>query len=315
MIITFQDNNYFQENETVHAFFSLAERSVDMHTQTFWELAYAYEGGGNAFCNTSSGIKADEKPISGEEVNLDGQKSPMRSGTFLLVSPGAPHAITSQPKEAGSPLRLVNCIFTEECFRSLLEKYKNIPGMENFGLYKLLLKSKPFSIRLTDDNAENILHLVWLITHEYNHFTAGSAEVIQNSLLSLLVCITRLYDYQTGASMPMVSERFDIDALLKYISINYGSKLSLDLLAANMHLSREYLCRYFKKHTGKTIFDYIREVRIAQAKHLLRTSSHTISDIGMVCGYPSVSSFQRAFRAEEGISPGEFREQNNPNAK
>ena len=107
----------------------------------------------------------------------------------------------------------------------------------------------------------------------------------------------------------MVSERFDIDELLKYISINYGSKLSLDLLAANMHLSREYLCRYFKKHTGKTIFDYIREVRIAQAKHLLRTSSHPIADIGAFCGYPSVSSFQRAFRAEEGISPGEFREQ------
>lgn len=308
----YQNQDYFTENESIRAYFSVPERSRDLHTQSFWELAYAYDGGGMG-CGMECGARSDKKNCTDRiaNYNINGSRNsefPVQSGTFLFIKPGTPHAITSQPKEVGSPLRLVNCIFTQEYMNSLLEDYKKIPGIENFELSKLLSGSKPFAIHLADDNAQNVLHLVWLIAHEYNHFTVGSETVIRSSLLSLLVCITRLYDYQSGKSMPMVSERFDIDELLKYISINYGSKLSLDLLAANMHLSREYLCRYFKKHTGKTIFDYIRQVRISQAKHLLRTSAHTVADIGIFCGYPSVSSFQRAFRAEEGMSPGEFRE-------
>lgn len=302
---TYQNTDFFSENETLRAYFSAPDRSMDLHNQTFWELAYVYEGSGYAHNLNSLTFSSDVSC----NVNYNTPSAfPIPSGSFLLIKPDTVHAITSQPKEAGSPLRLVNCIFTKDYMNSLLEDYKEIAGIENFDLFKMLLNNKPLALPLKDDNAQNVLHLIWLIAHEYNHFTIGSETVIRNSLLSLLVCITRLYDYQNGQSMPMVSQHSDIDELLKYISINYGSKLSLDSLAANMHLSREYLCRYFKKHTGKTIFDYIREVRIAQAKHLLRTSSHTISDIGSLCGYPSVSSFQRAFHTEEGISPGEFRE-------
>jgi len=301
----YQNSDFFSEKEEIRAYFSAPERSMDLHRQDFWELAYVYEGGGYAHGDRLLTMKA------GASDNADFNATsacPILPGTFLLIKPNTPHTIVSQSKEDGAPLRLVNCIFTQNYIHSLLTTYKEIPGIENFTLYKMLCDNKPFVLSLKDDNAQNILHLIWLIAHEYNHFTVGSETVIRNSLLSLLVCITRLYDYQQGTSTPMVSDQMDIDQLLRYISINYGSKLSLDILAANMHLSREYLCRYFKKHTGKTIFDYIREVRIAQAKHLLHTSSHTIADVGILCGYPSVSSFQRAFRAEEGMSPGEFRE-------
>lgn len=287
----YQNTDFFSEHETMRAYFSAPDRSADLHHQSFWEIAYVYEGCGYFYKSESLNT-----PV------------PISPGTVLLIKPIDPHAIVSQPQEGGSPLRLLNCIFTEEYMNTLLADYKKMLGMENFTLFHMFSDCRPFAVSFKDDNAQNILHLIWLIAHEYNHFTTGSETVIRNSLLSLLICITRLYDYQQGASMPMVSDQMDIDQLLRYISINYGSKLSLDILAANMHLSREYLCRYFKKHTGKTIFDYVREVRIAQAKHLLRTSSHTIADIGNLCGYPSVSSFQRAFRAEEGISPGEFRE-------
>lgn len=296
-------SDFFSEQENIRAYFSSPEQeNRALHTQDFWELAYAYEGGGYAHNVNFLSPGASDKP-NGESAPL----LPFHSGSFLLIKPNTPHAVFSQAKETGSPLRLVHCAFTPEYFCTILEDYCKIPGIENFQLYKLLRNNKPLTIHLTDDNAQNILHLIWLIAHEYNHFTVGSETIIQNSLLSLLVCITRLYDYQNGGSMPMVSDHMDIDELLRYISINYGSKLSLETLAANMHLSREYLCRFFKKHTGKTIFDYIREVRISRAKHLLRTSTHTIADIGAYCGYPSVSCFQKAFKKVVGISPNEFR--------
>lgn len=279
--------DYFDENENLRAYFSVAQRNKDMHSHTFWEISYAYEGNGTCF--------------------MDKTEIPVQNGIFFFLKPGNKHCFLSQAKEYGAPLRLCSCIFTQDFLDSILEQYVATPEIKNYTLYKTLTSSKPFAISLPDDNTLNIRHLLLLIAHEYNHFTLGSEAIIRNSMISLLICITRLYEYQTNQAMQMVTKSSDIDELLKYIKSNYGSKLSLDLLAAYMHLSREYLCRYFKKYTGKTISDFLLEVRISQAKEMLRTTSHPISDIGAYCGYPSVSSFQRSFKKVTGISPSQFR--------
>lgn len=283
----YQDTDYFDENEIIRAYFSVAQRDGDMHSHPFWELSYAYEGNGTCCID-----KAD---FSAQDC------------AFFLLKPGSKHCFLSQAKEAGAPLRLCSCIFTQDFLDSILAKYKATPGIRNYTLYENITDTKSFAISLQDDNALNIRHLLWLIAHEYNHYTTGSETIISNSMVSLLICITRLYEYQTNQAIQMVSKSSDIDELLKYIRTNYGSRLSLDLLAAHMHLSREYLCRYFKKHTGKTISDFILEVRISQAKQMLEETSHPVADIGVYCGYPSVSSFQRSFKKVTSMSPSEFR--------
>lgn len=283
----YQIQDYFSENEKIRTYFHVPQRSKDIHSQAFWELSYAFDGTGTAYYNKN------EYPVQKED--------------FFLISPGKRHDFASMPKEEGAPLWLCSCIFTQEYLDSILEEYKNVSGIQNFALYHQLTGSKPFALCIPDDKAKHVHNLLWLIAHEYNHFTVGSELSMRNAMLSLLIYITRLYEYQTNNALSMVTRNSDLDELMKYISTNYGSKLSLDLLAANMHMSREYLCRYFKKHTGKTIFDFILETRISQAKQMLRTTSHTVTDIGIYCGYPSVSCFQKAFKNKVGMSPSEFR--------
>lgn len=279
--------DYFDENESIKAFFTIAQREKNMHSHTFWELVYIYEGCGINYTN-------------------DGEKN-VKDGVFLFMKPGVRHSLVSPTKGEGAPLRVCNCIFTQEYLNTMINEYAHIEGIKNYALFKHITNDASFSIQLNDDNARNINHLMWLIAHEYNHFTIGSEEIIRQSFLSLLICITRLYEYQTNRAIPTVSKNSDIDKLMKYIRSNFASKLTLDLLAAHIHLSREYLCRYFKKYTGKTISDFLLEVRIAQAKQMLRTTSHSVTDIGAYCGYPSVSNFQRSFKRVVGMSPNEFR--------
>lgn len=281
------DSDYFGENEEIRTYFHIPERSKDIHSQSFWELSYAYDGSGKAHLNEKEYVVQNED--------------------FFLISPGYRHDFSSRPKEEGAPLWLCSCIFTKTFLQSIIDDYKKISGIQNYSLYAKIVGNKPFALHIPDDKAKHVHNLMWLIAHEYNHFTIGSELSMRNDMVSLLIYITRLHEYQTNNALSMITRNSDLDELMKYISTNYGSKLSLDLLAANMHLSREYLCRYFKKHTGKTIFDFILETRIAQAKQMLRTTSHTITDIGIYCGYPSVSCFQKAFKRVTGMSPSEFR--------
>lgn len=98
-----------------------------------------------------------------------------------------------------------------------------------------------------------------------------------------------------------------IDDLVKYITSNFCSNLTLDYLAEYTHLSSEYLSRYFKKCTGMNISDFITETRIEKAKYRLRTSNWSINDIREYCGYRSISNFQKAFKKAVGMTAGKYR--------
>lgn len=283
----YQSCDFFNEQETLRGYFTVAQREKDMHSHDFWEISYVYEGCGLCY--------------------LENRAIPVKGGFVLFAAPKASHCFLSQSQKEGSPLKICSIIFTENYQNDFIANYHRVNELKGHSLFLKIQKGTPFSLLLNDDNAQNIRHLMWLITHEYNHYTAGSKEIIQSSMLSLYISITRLYEYQLGKSTPMITKNSILDELLKYIRTNYGSKLSLDLLASQAHLSREYLCRYFKKQTGKNISDFILEVRMEKAKEMLRTTTHTITDIGLYCGYPSVSSFQRSFKKSVHMTPSEYR--------
>ncbi|WP_248926233.1 helix-turn-helix domain-containing protein [Paenibacillus hamazuiensis] len=82
---------------------------------------------------------------------------------------------------------------------------------------------------------------------------------------------------------------------------------SVQTMAHDFSLSASYLSRFFKEHTGQTITDYMNTLRINQAKRLLVESDDSIKDIVQRIGYFDTSSFIRKFKAEVGVTPGEYR--------
>jgi len=101
-----------------------------------------------------------------------------------------------------------------------------------------------------------------------------------------------------------------IEQIMPYISQHYGeSDFSVQKIADHFSLSLSYLSRYFKEQTGRTIMDYLNELRIDQAKHLLRTNDESVKEIVQQVGYYDVSSFIRKFKQSVGVTPGEYRKQ------
>ena len=62
-----------------------------------------------------------------------------------------------------------------------------------------------------------------------------------------------------------------------------------------------------KEHTGKTFAKYVEDLRVEQAKKLLKETSFSNEKIAEAAGFGSANSFYRVFKKKTGVSPGEFR--------
>lgn len=84
------------------------------------------------------------------------------------------------------------------------------------------------------------------------------------------------------------------------------SDLTVQQLAQSVHLSVGHLCALFKKETGKTVRDYITEVRIAEAMRQLRESQQKIYEISESVGYRSSQYFSQVFYKQTGCYPADY---------
>lgn len=273
------------ESITVRFDFSHREKKELSHEN--WLLAYIYEGRG--------------------ALLYDGMQTAVKEGEFVIVKPHTAYAFVSPPEKEGALVRMCCCYFTQEYFERMLQSCKAVLEGNAFAMQERLLGKNALCIQMSDVNAHNVKHLLWLVAHEYNHFTVGSDMIMQCAMNALCVTIFRLYEYQRQERTSVVTKNDEIDELMKYMRSNFGHPLSLEQLADHVHLSREYLSRYFKQYTGKNISAYLLEIRMERAMEMLRSGSHTVTDIGAYCGYPTVGNFQKAFRKYTGMSPGEYR--------
>ena len=72
-------------------------------------------------------------------------------------------------------------------------------------------------------------------------------------------------------------------------------------------MSPSSFSRFFKLRTGKSLSDYILDIRLGFAARMLVDSTKNISEICFECGFNNISNFNRIFKAKRGVTPREFR--------
>jgi len=93
----------------------------------------------------------------------------------------------------------------------------------------------------------------------------------------------------------------------EYISKNFGKSISLEEVAEQVYLASAYFSTVFKRETGVNFGEYVLNVRLEAAKHLLETTSLGIADIAYQVGYTDSRHFSKLFIKKEGIRPKEYR--------
>lgn len=84
--------------------------------------------------------------------------------------------------------------------------------------------------------------------------------------------------------------------------------LNVEMLAANVGMSRVHMHRKLKELTNQSARDFIRSIRLKQAANLLREKNLSVSEVAYATGFSNLSHFSNTFRDFYGISPSEYKE-------
>ncbi|UKS29302.1 response regulator [Paenibacillus sp. HWE-109] len=101
-----------------------------------------------------------------------------------------------------------------------------------------------------------------------------------------------------------------VSRISAYIHQHFGNhELKIQDIAGEVHFSAAYVSYLFKKETNKNVWDYVSEVRIEEAKHLLATTDLKRYEISYQVGYQSPEHFSRMFKRFLGSSPADYRKE------
>lgn len=104
--------------------------------------------------------------------------------------------------------------------------------------------------------------------------------------------------------------------LLNYVQTHFRDPdLSLTTISDELNLTQSYISKLFREETGQTFISYVRELRLSYAKRELMETDRPIKDIIADSGYIDAASFSRTFKAQERITPSEYRMRMQPSAR
>ena len=95
--------------------------------------------------------------------------------------------------------------------------------------------------------------------------------------------------------------------VIAFLTDNFAKDLSLDEISTGVGITKNYLCNAFKQNTGTTINGCLNMIRIRKAAEMIVYSDLPLSQVSQMCGYISVSHFNRVFMRYVGIPPGQCR--------
>lgn len=133
--------------------------------------------------------------------------------------------------------------------------------------------------------------------------TSDMQELAQLQLTSLLDFTTRVQEIND-----LTFSRPVLDAIF-FIHKNLYADVSLEKVATELHFSKSYLARLFKKEMNETVGDFILREKVEEAKRLLMVSKHSLLDISVFLHFNDQSHFTKVFKQFVGMTPKKYRDQ------
>lgn len=99
-----------------------------------------------------------------------------------------------------------------------------------------------------------------------------------------------------------------IKKAINYIREHYKEGITLEEISGELDITPEYLSTLFTREVGIKFSVFLKQFRISHAKRLLQGTEKKIYEIAQEVGYSDVKYFQRVFKEEIGVSPGDYRQ-------
>ena len=140
-----------------------------------------------------------------------------------------------------------------------------------------------------------------------NHFLQNLQQI--NTLDTLCYKLQEIVETFSESMFNYIPSRNSelIKKAMLYISEHFSNPLTLEEVAAYVHLHPSYFSTLFKSSTGSSFKEYLNMVRIEESKRLLSNTDYSIIDIAVAVGFEDQSYFSKVFKKYTGLTPKQFR--------
>lgn len=226
-----------------------------------------------------------------------------REGDLVLLGPNLPHLWQNNKAHVADTARRSRAVvlqlppdFINRIFKDILELQPLIQ------LFQLAERGVSFSTEISRQVSPLLLDI-----NKRKGLRKWAA------VFDLLSQLTEADDYKLLASpgyLPQFTSRDSnlMNQIFEHIRNNIENKITLQEMADLACLTKPSFCRFFKQKTTKSFFTFLNEYRINNAKRmLLEEKGHTIGNIALQSGFPSIQHFNAKFKElNNGLTPSRY---------
>ncbi|MCZ4245091.1 AraC family transcriptional regulator [Pedobacter punctiformis] len=237
--------------------------------------------------------------IKGEgNVIVGNYNQSFKAGDIYFIGPNQPHIFNSVNAESDG-IHAVHLFFDLDKLTNLL----NLPEME--GVKKIIessLKGLQVPAKQRFLISEYILNIK----------KSDGLDRLINLIKIFQYCEKNIKDFKslsTGFVKHNIpeTENFRLNEVHQYTLEHYCEDISLEKVASIACITLHAFCKFYKKHTRKTYYTFLNEVRINEAcKKIINSDFEHLSDIAYATGFNSIITFNRVFKKITAMSPRDY---------
>ncbi len=257
------------------------ERSYKMHWHSYGEIMLVGPGDTNIY-------------------QINRTRYELAEGDFVLIWPMEMHAVIDADREKALVIQFSNA-FMNSLFdlRRIMHFYHNLHVL-CINSHKQLVNE----LRVIADKMKDI-------------FFSDKIDRELRCCMLLMEFMLTLDEHRNEFTEEISAEErtsYSDDILKRMIMVTDYIKnnltaddLSQGAMARMAGVSKDYFSRIFKNVTGMNYSKWLNTIRLEKATSLLSQEKMTLTEVAMLSGFQSIPSFNRVFREEKGMAPGEYR--------
>ena len=136
----------------------------------------------------------------------------------------------------------------------------------------------------------------------------GSVQLMAAYLEELLIKLIRndnnySFSVTENDEIRITGKNYIVEQIIAYLNTNLYKNITLSQICDHFFIGKSSLSAAFKEFTGKSPMKYLADLKIEEAKKLIRDDALSVGEIAEILGYSGIHSFSRTFKATTGFTP------------
>ena len=239
---------------------------------------------------------------------MNGEIFSIKNKQLILVNSGAVHSITDYGEDVATTITiLISYAFLKNNYSDIDNIEFKLDESKESGIKRLNDIFEKIGDMYIQDMAINNTPLVFVedqkLNDEFHHLK------INSFLYELLYILLSdfLIKKDLNIELKTIKHLERLKVITEFIDKNYKDNISLDEIASNYEISKEYLSTIFKKYMGITVGTYLKGIRLNSAYRDLVNTDYSINQLAFDNGFPNIKSFINSFKEYYGKTPYKYK--------